>query len=290
MGARLSEAVPQGTEGRTERSAPQLSPEHQRGERDVGALPPAALGRRLPGRALCADCGSEPHPEHDCDHDSSDHQQDSSDDGDDFCAGHQSSTRWAPAQRASCTRPPAAPPALPAVRAGPGPGRAALQQHGGRSESSPGRDRSGGGGGAPRRAGAAEPRWPLGSLPPQSVPRRGAFKKCLVIPSLTSAWEEGTWLPPAVVAVWLIVGRGDSPPKLAIRSNSLSLVLVICPSRSCLRKGASPGVGKRGKETEDINACQCLRLGSEKISCLRSNSVDFADRCGVYLRFGHLVN
>lgn len=90
-------------------------------------------------------------------------------------------------------RPPlrAEPPALPAVRAGPGPGRAALQQHGGPSESSPGWDRSGGGEGAPRGVGAAEPRCPLGSGPPRSVPRQGALKKCLVIPSLTSAWDEG---------------------------------------------------------------------------------------------------
>lgn len=107
---------------------------------------------------------------------------------------------YSPARRAE-------PPALPAVRAGPGPGRAVLQQHGGPSESSRGRDRSDGGGGATRGAGGAEPRWPLGSWPPRSVPRRGAFKKCLVIPSLTSVGEEGTWLPPAVAAVRLIVGE-----------------------------------------------------------------------------------
>lgn len=59
---------------------------------------------------------------------------------------------------------PAEPPALPAVRAGPG--RAALQQHGGPSESSRGPARVGGGGGAPRGEGAAEPPWPL---PPRSV-------------------------------------------------------------------------------------------------------------------------
>ena len=52
-----------------------------------------------------------------------------------------------------------------------------------------------------------------------SAPRRHAFKKCLVIPSLTSRSEEGTWLPPAVAAVGLIMGRGDSPPKLLMKSN-----------------------------------------------------------------------
>lgn len=94
-GTRLSEAVPQGTEGLTERSSQQLSPEHQRGGRDVGALPPAAVGRCLPGRALCADRGSGrlPGPERDCSYDFSDHQV-SSDVGDDSNAGHHSSTRY----------------------------------------------------------------------------------------------------------------------------------------------------------------------------------------------------
>lgn len=95
QGARLSEAVPQGTEGLTEGSAPQLSPEHQRGGRDVGALPPAAVGRRLPGRAVCAGRGSglQLGPKCDYSYDFSDHQ-DSSDVGDDSNAGHHSSTRY----------------------------------------------------------------------------------------------------------------------------------------------------------------------------------------------------
>lgn len=38
-----------------------LSLGRQREGRDVGALPPASLGRRLPGRALRADSGEEQH-------------------------------------------------------------------------------------------------------------------------------------------------------------------------------------------------------------------------------------
>lgn len=80
-----------GRKGRAESCTLQLSPEHQRGGRDVWALPPAALGRRLPGRALCADRSSERlrGPERDF----SGPQYDSPDAVDDSRAGHHSTTR-----------------------------------------------------------------------------------------------------------------------------------------------------------------------------------------------------
>lgn len=104
----ISEAARRVREGQAERRAPQLSPEHQRWVRDVGALPPAALGRCMPGRALCADRGwghCRPDREHHRapERDFSAHQQDRTD-AVDAPAGHHSSTRWALAQPASCAR------------------------------------------------------------------------------------------------------------------------------------------------------------------------------------------
>lgn len=113
---------------------PQLSSERQRGGRDVGALLPAALGLRLPGRSLSADRGSEHH--RDAERDYSTHQSDPHA-VDDSPASHHSSTRWAPAQPASCTRSSAClaePLFLPSVRRVPR--RAALREHGCRSGSS----------------------------------------------------------------------------------------------------------------------------------------------------------
>lgn len=80
------------------------------------------------------------------------------------------------------------------------------------------------------------------------------------------------------------------PPKLAMRPNSLSLGLVVCPSRSSFRREASPEVGERRKETLQTNARWCLSHRSEKISRLRFNYIGFADRYGIYLRLEHLIN
>lgn len=97
--------------------------QRQRGGRDVWALSPAAFGRRLPGRALRDHSGQEHHrdPERDYTLVSTAHHRDSPGVTDDShaAAGHHSSTRWAPAQRAFCARPPASraePPSLRVVR------------------------------------------------------------------------------------------------------------------------------------------------------------------------------
>ena len=57
----------QGTEGQTALGAPGPY-EHLHRERDVQALPPAALGCGLPGHALCDDCGSGHHRGSECDY------------------------------------------------------------------------------------------------------------------------------------------------------------------------------------------------------------------------------
>lgn len=137
-GSGVSEAAPQGTEGETESCELQLSPEHQRGGRDVWALPPAAVGRRLPGRALCADRGSEHH--RDPERDFSAPQHYSPDAFDDPPASHHSSTRWAPAQLAFCAFLAACLaelPSLPSVRGGRG-GPRSGNMAAGRSPAGPG--------------------------------------------------------------------------------------------------------------------------------------------------------
>lgn len=140
--------------------------QHPRGGRDVWALPPAALGRRLPGRSLYTDRRSG--QQHGVpDRHISAPQPDNSDDS--TAGRHHFSTRWAPAQPASCAfllACIAELPSLPSVCVGPG--RAALRKHGGRSESSPGPARGGRSGGAPHWEGAAEPWSQLGCFGPQS--------------------------------------------------------------------------------------------------------------------------
>nr|XP_025861530.1 sialomucin core protein 24 [Vulpes vulpes] len=94
---------------------------------------------------------------------------------------------------------------------------------------------------------------------------------CLVIPSVTSAPERGTWPPPAAAAVRWTVGRGearrgDAPPDLRTRGR--------CSEsrrpRALATAARTGGVGARGR-------------------CLGSDRLGFADQCGIQLRFGRLV-
>lgn len=135
----------------------------------------------------------------------------------------------------------AEPPAMPAE---PGPGRAALRQHGGPSESSRDQAEVAAVAEVGKRPGGKGRRFPTSQYPARWC--------CLKVPRNP---QPDFRLGRGDVASFrggsgeVDYGARRPPPKLATRPNSLSLALVVCPPRFSFRRQASPEVGERGKET-----------------------------------------